>query len=113
MFFLLKKGCWCRRRESNSRPTPYQGVALPLRYSGNRWFLSRNQGKSAPGAGGYSPRVGQGKEQDGVAIAGPAGTFGRSPAGEPETAQGAREGGSKHRNGRFGRHESQPRDTPE
>ena len=27
---------WCRRTELNCRPTPYQGVALPLRYSGDR-----------------------------------------------------------------------------
>ena len=25
---------WCRRTELNCRPTPYQGVALPLRYCG-------------------------------------------------------------------------------
>ena len=35
VMILLKK-CWCRRTELNCRPTPYQGVALPLRYSGNR-----------------------------------------------------------------------------
>src|ERR1700687_4532893 len=27
---------WCRRCESNTRPAPYQGAALPLRYCGTR-----------------------------------------------------------------------------
>lgn len=28
-------GEWCRRGGSNSRPIPYQGIALPLSYTGN------------------------------------------------------------------------------
>ncbi len=27
---------WCRWRESDTRPLPYQGSALPLSYSGDR-----------------------------------------------------------------------------
>jgi hypothetical protein len=27
---------WCRRRESNSRPHPYQGCALPLSHGGTK-----------------------------------------------------------------------------
>ncbi len=28
------KVCWCRQGESNSRPTDYESVALPLSYAG-------------------------------------------------------------------------------
>ena len=31
-FYLIK---WCRRKESNLRPRPYQGRALPLSYGGS------------------------------------------------------------------------------
>jgi hypothetical protein len=32
---------WCRRTELNCRPTPYQGVALPLRYCGTSRGIPR------------------------------------------------------------------------
>ncbi len=50
-------GDWCRRRELNSRPTPYQGVALPLRYSG----IQMANGPETARGGGYSPAGRQGQ----------------------------------------------------
>ena len=49
--FLSKKARWCCRRDSNSRPLPYQGSALPLSYG------SARGGALAPTAPPCKPRL--------------------------------------------------------
>src|SRR5258708_10548527 len=49
-------GNWCRRTELNCRPTPYQGVALPLRYCGI-------DGPGGPRDRCYNPSVRRTKER--------------------------------------------------
>ena len=46
LFFSKGYNAWCRWRESDSRPLPYQGNALPLSHSGNLsqyFYLKLNQ----------------------------------------------------------------------
>ena len=47
--FIYKGFRWCRRRELNSRPHPYQGCALPLSYCGGKRVLRLSGGQCHDG----------------------------------------------------------------